>query len=371
MSTAANDPQPPPVSDPASCSTSVLQKAAKRFQLHNPVEATDALWRAYSNNRLAGWAMRKRDKVAEAEGYESPDSDDDWPYMYPRDDTIHVLRSVRRTLRELEDEMDLPDGLLQKSVAVLFCDAGFEEAYDPRTVSTISRIYSPSRPTYVDVRLLYHCRMRSSSLEWHFSIGYKIYTRPQGLGPAKERPADLDIKKLKAEFGGGLANMHVNKGWRSIAWATWDDLGGRNYGQRRVEERSCDLYDEGIVDLHEALFGALPDAEKARRMASVNVVRLLLAAVGIDYEIACEEDEEDVPPGMDQKDTKQGHIEWMLCGLSDHWLGREVRRACGFQLARDPVEEEAGNKAREEERNRPKEYWEEDDDDVPDNCRPQ
>ncbi|KAJ7658520.1 hypothetical protein B0H17DRAFT_1337671 [Mycena rosella] len=317
-----------------------------------------------------------RDRKAEAEGYESPESDDDWAYMYPRDDTIHVFRSIRRTLRALEGEMGLPGGLLQKSVAVLSCEAGFEEAWDPRTVSTISRIYSPSRPAYIDVHLLYHHRMRSSWLEWYYSIGYKIYTRPQGRGPAKELPADLDIKKLKECFGGGLGNMHVNKGWRSIAWATWDDLGRGNSGQRRVEERSCDLYDEGILDLHETLFGALPEpvddgeSDGARRKAAVNAVRLLLGAVGIDYEIAYEEGEEDVPPGMDQRDEKQGHVEWMLFGMSDQWMAREVRRACGFQLARDPIEEEAGKKDREEEKNRPKEYWEEEEDEPP-SCQPQ
>jgi hypothetical protein len=123
MSTnAATDPQPVPVPE------TVLQKAAKRFQLHNPIEATDALWRAYSNNRLAAWAIRKRDKEAEKEGYESPDSDDN--FMMYRDDAIHVFRSIRRTMRELEEEMGFPDGLLQKSVAVLSCNAAFEEADD-------------------------------------------------------------------------------------------------------------------------------------------------------------------------------------------------------------------------------------------------
>ncbi|KAJ7211611.1 hypothetical protein GGX14DRAFT_623156 [Mycena pura] len=139
-----------PASDhpaPAPCvseSGTVLQKTARRFQLlPNPIEATDALWRAYANNRLTASSIRKRDKKAEAEGYESPESDD-W---FVRDDSIHVLRSIR------EEEMLLPDGVLQKSVAVLNCEAAFEEADDPRTVSTLSRIYSPSRPVYTDVHL--------------------------------------------------------------------------------------------------------------------------------------------------------------------------------------------------------------------------
>ncbi|KAJ7179543.1 hypothetical protein C8R46DRAFT_987320 [Mycena filopes] len=361
--------------DSQSVAETVLEKARKRFLLHNPIEATDALWRAYSNNRLAAWTIRKCHKKAEKAGYESPDSDDgeNMSLAMNRNDTIYVLRSIRRTMRQLEEEMGLPDTLLQKSVAVLLCNAGFEEADNPRTVSTISRIYSPSRPAYVDVHLLYHCRMRYDHLEWHFSIGYKIHRRPQGRGPAKEMPADLDVKALEGELGGGLGNMHVNKGWRSIAWATWDDMGGRNIGQRRVEQRGFDLYDEGIVDLHEALLGPLPEpsgdggSELARRRASVDVVRVLLAAVGIDYEMACEDDEDDAPPGWDQSRSKQGHIEWMLSGLSDHWMAREVRKACGFQLARDPVEEAAGEKEREEERTRKLDHYDEEDE----GCRPQ
>ncbi|KAJ7198967.1 hypothetical protein GGX14DRAFT_664612 [Mycena pura] len=119
-------------------------KTAKRFQLlHNPIEATDALWRAYANNRLAASSIRKRDEKAEAEGYESPESDDDdW---FVRDDSIHVLRSIRRTMRGLEEQMLLPDGVLQKSVAVLNCEAAFdsEEADDKSGVSkTVTEPFS-------------------------------------------------------------------------------------------------------------------------------------------------------------------------------------------------------------------------------------
>ncbi len=42
---------------------------------------------------------------------------------------------------------------------------------------------------------------------------------------------------------------------------TWDHMGGSNFGPRfkRVETRGCDLYLDGVLDLHEALFGPLPD----------------------------------------------------------------------------------------------------------------
>ncbi len=44
---------------------------------------------------------------------------------------------------------------------------------------------------------------------------------------------------------------------------TWDRTGGSNFGPRfkRVETRGCDLYPDGILDFHEALFGPLPDLQ--------------------------------------------------------------------------------------------------------------
>ncbi|KAJ7194910.1 hypothetical protein GGX14DRAFT_677602 [Mycena pura] len=133
ISTAPASDHPAPAPSVSESGTVLqVQKTAKRFQLlPNPIEATDALWRAYANNRLAASSIRKRDKKAEAEGYESPESDDDdW---FVRDDSIHVLRSIRRTMRGLEEQMLLPDGVLQKSVAVLNCEAAFEEADDVST----------------------------------------------------------------------------------------------------------------------------------------------------------------------------------------------------------------------------------------------
>jgi hypothetical protein len=115
---AAAEPQP----------ETVLQKTAKRFALHNPVEATDALWMAYGNNRIWATQIQKREKKAEAPGYESPESEDE--YIYGTPDFIYVLRSARRALRELETDFNVAEGVLQKSVTVLSCDAQFEESYD-------------------------------------------------------------------------------------------------------------------------------------------------------------------------------------------------------------------------------------------------
>ncbi len=140
---------------------------------------------------------------------------------------------------------------------------------------------------------------------------------------------------------------------------TWDRMGGSNFGPRfkRVEMRGCDLYSDGVLDLHEALFGPLPDLQPddkegqvKRQEELIRTIRVVLAAVGMDYEISSKDDIPDKSPGewepMDDK--KLGHISWMTHGNTDKWFAREARQACGFQLPRDAKEKEEAEKEKKE-----------------------
>lgn len=107
-----------------------------------------------------------------------------------------------------------------------------------------------------------------------------------------------------------------------------------------------------MLDIHEALWGTLEDvpddaddSKEKHRRDLVNSVRILLAAVGIDYKIACKDNEGD----------DSGRV-WMLEGLSDRWFARGVRKACGFQLKDDPEAEARGRQEKAE-------MWQHDDDD--------
>ena len=73
----------------------------------------------------------------------------------------------------------------------------------------------------------------------------------------------------------------------------------------------------------------------------VNTVRVLMAADGTGYTIAIDDEEED--------DTCDVFI---LEGLSDRWFARGVRKACGFQLTKDPEDEKKGLVEQKEEMNR-------------------
>jgi hypothetical protein len=118
---------------------------------------------------------------------------------------------------------------------------------------------------------------------------------------------------------------------------------GKNW--RRVECGKVELYKEGVVDVYETLFGewerpATTDAEAmlAYRRSLVRGIRLLLAAVGLSYKVACTDDEIDVEPR-----------DLMLEGLSDRWVGWGIRNACGLRLSRDAEKARTGTQQRREE----------------------
>lgn len=186
------------------------------------------------------------------------------------------------------------------------------------------------------------------------SLGYKIHSRP--IGPDKPGAEPKDLRKLSVS--GDIRTMHTRKGWHSIMWAGWDEMGGENQGRKfqRIEQWSIDWYSEGIQDVFEVLFGPYPELQPysddrakeqytvSKRKAMVRTVRILLAAVGMDYRVATEDGEEDVPP---DSYSGKGEISYHLEN-SDKWFARETRAACGFQLQRDPEEKRKGEAEQEE-----------------------
>ena len=112
-----------------------------------------------------------------------------------------------------------------------------------------------------------------------------------------------------------------------------------------MEVAGVGLYEQGVLDVHEALFGPIetpPDedveAQLAYRRKLVATCRLLLAALGINYEVACTDEEQDDRPR-----------DFMLEGLGDKWVARGIRAACGFQLSGDPEAARRGQEERKEE----------------------
>jgi hypothetical protein len=190
---------------------------------------------------------------------------------------------------------------------------------------------------YIDVHFRYYCRSRSSEVEWSYTLGYKIQHRPSANA--------ANASAIEKEFVEGCPpDVHTRNGWQTLCWGYFDDSNG-NYGEswRRIELGEVELNKEGVLDIYETLFGELEKptgstAKLAYRQSLVRGVRLLLAAAGISYEVACTNDE-----------TDERHRGLMLEGLSDKWVGRGIRAACGFQLKRDSEEAKQGAQERQEE----------------------
>lgn len=205
-------------------------------------------------------------------------------------------------------------------------------------MNLLTRIYSPTRPVYIDVHFQYHCRSRYYSVEWSYSLGFKIYNRP---GTNDYNPSEIKRFKNGSPYSGN--------GWRPIADGFYDDCD--DYGENwvRIENARFSLGEDDVKDVYEALWGPVDnihgsddeeEEEMHRRSRLVNSVRVLMAAAGIGYSIAIDDGERDKTEVF------------MLEGLSDRWFARGVRKACGFQLTEDPENEKKGIAEQEEERNR-------------------
>ncbi|KAG6374090.1 hypothetical protein JVT61DRAFT_4733 [Boletus reticuloceps] len=273
--------------------------------LLSPIAATPANWTAYTEHRRGANAEYKN--------------------VFHR-----RKRSISDSIAPIEVELGLENGTLRQCICIL--DRLVErDDVNPRNADALVRIYSPAAPKYIDVHIKYHCRSRFYEIEWFYSLGYKIYNRISGS------PTDY----LSPSLNGSPSLWHCRGGWQSICWGFFDDKG--NYGPKwhRSEVADMGLHEEGVLDVHEALFGPIEtpprddaDALLAYRRKLVATVRLLFAALGIDYGVACTEDETDERP-----------YDFMLEGLADKWVG--IRAACGFQLSSDA---EAARRGKEERR---------------------
>ncbi|EGO03409.1 hypothetical protein SERLA73DRAFT_174877 [Serpula lacrymans var. lacrymans S7.3] len=154
--------------------------------------------------------------------------------------------------------------------------------------------------------------------------------------------------------GMDMKDAHRYNHWQSISWGMYDDLDGDNSGPKwkRIEDGQFELSEGDVLGIYQTLFGKpIEDAKDEegvikRRRKLVNTVRLLFAVVGIGYHIACVDEEKDCESGY--RYGGPGGMGYMLEGLSDTWIARGVRRACGFQLTKDPEQALSGTQERAE-----------------------
>ena len=333
-----------------------FEKAKSLFVLDTKraVLETDRAWAQYIENRLTAEKRFHGPMQQNSREEVEMEVDDDNDEEFYGDDML-LLDLMRDNMACVEEDMCLDAGVLQ-SFRLLACEPVFSsdevcsklfltlgiqraDVLQLCSVTALTRIYSPTRPTYVDVHFQYHYHALDDSVEWHYSIGFKIYDRP-GVN-------DYRCPEVKHFERGLFDRGHDSNGWRPIAYGFYDNCEdyGRNW--RRIENAKFLLEHKDAKDIYNAFWGPLEedeedeDAESERRKNMVDTIRVLLAVVGIEYDIAVDEDDRDSSGGA-----------FMLEGLNDRWFARGVRRACGFQLTRDPENEKRGKAEQEAEARR-------------------
>jgi len=142
-------------------------------------------------------------------------------------------------------------------------------------------------------------------------MGFKIYNRAGSSDYFS--PALREFDRVVHD------SAYTHNGWRPISWACFEDYRPNVKKWRKIEHSAFKLGKDDILDVYEALWGPWEEDTQTtyettkfnHRRKLVNTVRLLLGAVGIDYKIACTDEESDCP-GWD----------WNLEGLSDRWFAR-------------------------------------------------
>ncbi|KAG2034171.1 hypothetical protein BDR03DRAFT_1093929 [Suillus americanus] len=302
-----------------------LELAEHHFgPLLHPTRATQSAWTNYS--------IKKYCTLVSVPGKGSEDG----PKADEYDECSWLFDNAKACISQIEKEKNLEHGTLQKCITVvgneMLLDAG--EGSDPRSADLTARIYSPTAPMYIDVHFQYYLRSRFSSVQWFYSLGFKIHHRPSATAG--------DVSVIQKELRKAHPpDVHTRNGWQNLCWGYYDDSYGHK-DWRPVERGKVELHEESVLDVHEALFGELekpadtdPEAMLAYRRSLVRGIRLLLAAVGISYAVA--------------------------------WVGRRIRNACGIRLARDAEEEREGAYSRRDQARGDDDDDFEDDEDGDDN----
>ena len=176
-----------------------------------------------------------------------------------------------------------------------------------------TRIFSPHRAAAVDIYWAYWDRPRSQSDEFHCRLFFRILE-------------NTDLTRASGDYPRGIPT-YGSHGWKRIFEMRLADVppGPR---WRPIWERHWALEAADVARIHDVLFG---DASQypANLIDKISTVHLFFAAVGLWFHVA-RSDSEDEQDKLEEASS----IHWTLSDNMD-WFGLNIRKICGFQLARD------------------------------------
>lgn len=176
----------------------------------------------------------------------------------------------------------------------------------------MSRIYSPTKPSAVDVYFVYHHVTHYESVEFDCRLMYRIHDPVASDDLAMPHPDEaprIGFQGWRRAFELGLADLPPGRKWKPVDQMHWG------------------LKQEDIDKIHAALFDT-EERSPLKGVSKVDTAKLLMAAVGVPFGVATTED------GSDGQDPmRMATIQWEL----DHedWIALNIRKVCGVPLKRD------------------------------------
>ncbi|KAJ7737758.1 hypothetical protein B0H16DRAFT_1571727 [Mycena metata] len=266
-----------------------------------------------------GWAMyRGQRKAADKYIEEALEhyAGDERPQIY---DKIEAAVADVLELTDLGDQEDA----IHDCIVPLSVELGDDGWGNVSHAEVFSRVYSPTKPTAVDVYLEYHYRTRYESVEFYCNVYYRLepindtkLNLRMPLGPNK-------MNGFYPVFEMGLADIPPGRRWRAI-----DE---RTFGISTTQTRA----------LHSILFGDTSGSDSeglADKISVREMLELLLASVGISFYAASDPNDED-----DQDEFIMGDLRWEGLEGSERWLGRKIRSVAGDAPMNNDEESEDGN----------------------------
>ncbi|KAF9534856.1 hypothetical protein CPB83DRAFT_843060 [Crepidotus variabilis] len=190
-----------------------FDKAKTLFVLQdNPERATEQAWDTYTVNRVK--ASKRFEPLDDDDEREDDEEDAGRPYEI-NEAEVYTVITISRALEKLEKDLGLKKNILLESYRVLSCYGEYFMEDKPRECTTHTRLYSPTKPVYVDVYMAFIYRHYGDSAEWSYKLGFKVYQEP-----ALEDYHPEVLEKFSKRSPSNAFNADT---WYSIAYAFFDD----------------------------------------------------------------------------------------------------------------------------------------------------
>ncbi|KAF8062499.1 hypothetical protein FPV67DRAFT_1508787 [Lyophyllum atratum] len=240
--------------------------------------------------------------------------------------------TVKDFFRDVLSNTDLGkmEDVMHDCIIPLSLEVYHDESYTDVDAEVLTRIYSPTCPSAVDIYLEYYHQYDLSEQDPSVEFCCDVYYREH-----REVSKDLDqsiheealkpngfipmLQMSLADIASGTRGRVITQGNFSVSSAEVASLHGLLFGQPSIGVREVNSATEPRAESDSE-----PILPLNARISAINMMELLLASVGVRFVTARDNGKED------KFELGEDEMEWT--GLKGHerWLGRNLRRVCNL-----------------------------------------